>query len=490
MVGLFVFYSLIDLSTRLLSRINIVRLDDPSLLIGSVLSNRVAYAVALVGLAVIAWRWPRRLWSPWSWIEHGQVIRRFAMVLIVYLAWQGAFYDMNFLLGRWHVADRLLLVALGAAAWYRPVLIGAFVLQFRVIAGQFTYPFGSTAAQNVNELLVIALIAVAATHLLFVTTGQRKTSPLLMILSAAVATHYFIPGRAKVAVDWMNQTDLSNLPLSGYIAGWLGSTDGSFSRSLSRLIDSIEVPMLWGTLVVELGSLIAALHYKVMRIWLPLAAIFHAGIFLTSGFWFLPWIILEMLLLVIFTRPSLREWVRENATLPRMAITAIAITVAGGFLFHPPRLTWIDDDVSSGYRFEATGESGATYTIPPAHFSPLVQELRFTFLTTDSDTVVSSGEPDPVELIRGADQFLISFFEHANRRAEAGGAPIVSALLPDPFWMSAPAPQYEFSEPLERLDFYLVRAVHLADGFDLRRELIATIETGADGDPEFTSPTS
>jgi len=69
-----------------------------------------------------------------------------------------------YLLGQTHAVDRVLVAALGLACLVRPVFLIPFALQSRVIGDQFDYPFETTAAQNVDELLIIALLGIAAVH--------------------------------------------------------------------------------------------------------------------------------------------------------------------------------------------------------------------------------------------------------------------------------------------------------------------------------------
>ena len=98
--------------------------------------------------------------------------------------------------------------------------------------------------------------------------------------------------------------------------------------------------------------------------------------FATTGFWFLPWIALEVGLLVVLSLPSLRSWVMENAT-PARGLLAVACVAGAPFLFHPPGLAWLDAPVSSGYEIDAIGVSGAEYHVPASAFAPLSHHIAF-----------------------------------------------------------------------------------------------------------------
>jgi len=105
------------------------------------------------------------------------------------------------LLGRWHAADRVLLACLAVGCVLRPVFLLPFVIESRVIASQFDVPFHTTAAQNIDALLLIALVAVAATHLWFVATGRRRSAPVILVLTAAIAVRAAQAGLRPVCLD-------------------------------------------------------------------------------------------------------------------------------------------------------------------------------------------------------------------------------------------------------------------------------------------------
>ncbi len=510
-VGMFALYALLDNATRVLSDMNVASLDDPFLLTGAIRSSLIPFLAALVGLASVTWRWPGRIWARWTALDRGPVLRALAAAFLVVLTWQGSLYEYNYLLDQAHLLDRLVLVVLAVASFYRPVFLSFFALQSRVIAGQFEYPFGTTAAQNIDELLVIALLAIAAAHLLYVFTGSIDTSPVLLILSAAIATHFFIPGRSKLAIDWLSTNDISNLPLSGYTAGWLGQGDGSFSRQMSNFASNFNSPLLVGTLAIELGSVLAAMHYKLMRWWLPIASLFHLVTFLYTGFWFLTWLTFEIGLLIIFTRRSLRDWLDENSTPLRAAITAAAVLFAGSLLFHPPKLAWLDAPVSYGYRIEATGESGMRYQVPISTFSPVVQELSFFNLRLDTTEPASGGygavgspqrihqlsevttfaqlkemeEPSDPGVLLLSRKFMMIFMDRANG---VGGTLWSSFAPPDHFWTGNSPPSYSFDESLARLDVFVLRAIHDGGNPRFERELVLTLTLDEDGHSQVAFP--
>jgi len=508
---LFATFAVLDRVTRALASIDDTFLEGPTLVGGAIRSNPWMWAAGAAALAAIGTRWPRRFFGNWSTLEKGRVLRSLAVALLAFLTWVGVLYEFNFLLGELHLIDRMLLFGLAVASFCRPIFLTLFVIQSRVITTQFIEPFGSTSARNMDDLLVFALLAIAAAHILFVFIDRRETAPVLLVVSAAIATHYFVPGRTKLTTDWITINELSNLPLSSYTAGFLGHGDGAWARSASNVIRSIGWPALAGTLLVEMGSLVAVVHPKLMRLWLIGPILFHTALFALTGFWFLGWLILEIGVLIILFKPELREWVAQNATPARAGIALFVVVAGGSFLFHPHPLTWYDSPVSYGYRMEARGESGVVYQVPISAFAPFVQDLSFMRaklgLTEPASGgygyVVSQDEyralqaVDSFEDVRAlegvvdasrlgpARDFMLRFMEHTNTGPQGAWEALSP---PDYFWTSSPDPKFDFQEPIETLDVLLVTSIHNNGDPLYETSPIMSVELDDRGHPVVTNP--
>lgn len=488
----------LDLATRALSNIPSHRLDQRSLLVEAIGANRLLFLITGVGVVVASVAWRTRFWSRWTELEHGRALRVLAIGFLFVLTWRGSLYEYNFLLDQTHVLDRALLAVFAVGSIYRPILLAPVALQSRVIAAQFAYPFGTTAGQNIDELIVIGVLILAAVHLKFVLTGIGGTSIVLLLLSAALASHFFIPGRSKMAIGWLGDNEIFNLPLSGFTAGWLGETDGGWARALSGAALPFNIVLLVSTLLLELGAGLAVIHYRLMRIWLIGAITFHLVLFAAIGFWFLSWLVMELGLLVMFFAPSLREWVATNSTPARAVLTFLLVVVAGAVVFHPPRLAWLDAPVSYGYRLEATGSSGSKYRLPASAFSPLTQELTFVRMAPSGITPAIGGYgaagPDRFEQLHSvatrqelqmleptADPFVVSasgelltrFMDYANSHGQSVWEHLAP---PDHFWTGSSDQSYRFEEPLRRIDVYLLTALHSGSSQNLARRRVMTLE--------------
>lgn len=509
-VVLVVTYAVIERWTRAIAVINVADLRRFSLVAAAVAGRWwVAVAAAMSAAAASAVH-PARVLIAWSGLEHGRALRWLAGSLIVILAWSSALYDYNWLADRTHGFDRALVVVFAAAAIARPAFLIPFVIVVRVVNEQFVFPFGTTAARNVDDLLLMALLIIAAAHLLFVVAGRNRTAPVVLLITAALAAHFFIPGKGKLSIGWVSAGDLANLPLSSYTAGWLGHTTGRWAELLAGFYERFRLPVMTATLLLEVGAIVAVVHPRLTRLWLPGLVGFHLMTFATTGFWFGPWIALEVALLVILSRPSLRSWVMENAT-PARGVLAVACVAAAPILFHPPGLAWLDAPLSSGYEIDAIGVSGAEYHVPASAFAPLSHHVAFDRLqlgptvaatgaygavTTTAHLAALKDITDVDQLkafeatlapptgVAQSQQFLMTFLEYADRDHPMSW---FGLAVPEHFWTSRPEPSYHFQEPLRELAVFRVRSIHHGGAPVRERQHVLTLTMDDSGHAVVTS---
>lgn len=520
-IAFFVLYLVVDRLTGTLSDLAEVDLGRWSLTVAAVGHRSITWAglVAAGGILLVISPGIRgRATRPWAELDHGSTLRLLAAPLVVFLVWRGALYPYNVYADQFHLLDRVLLVALAAAALWRPALLIPFALQFRVISAQTVFPFHTTAAQNIDQLPVIALLLIAAGHLLFVLTGRRSTSLVLLGVGTAVAAHFYIPGKGKLLMGWLTDNDVANLPLAAYTAGWLGHTDGSVAAAVASVFERFAPIVKVATLVLELGSLVAVAHRRLLRPWLMGWIGFHVVTFITTGFFFLGWVLVEVGLLIVLGRRDLRSWVDENATWSR-SIAAVVAVAGAPVLFHPPGLAWIDAPVSYGYRLEAVGERGTGYVLPASAFAPLEHEIMFKRLQFDgpghlsgaygalesverldelnaienlSDLLALEAEqPEPDATVRATSIGLLTDFMEATGDAEVRSATRWLHRLNPPslFWSSWSDDDYHFEERLDRLDVILLTRIHdpgRRDGGTVltRTDPVATLTRLPDGSVE------
>ncbi len=455
-------FLVLDRATRLFGRLSDADIAKPVLVARAVRARPLLVVAALVvGIGALVLL--PRLRSGWDAFEHGRALRWFALPIVVLLAWAGSMYGYNFLAGQWHVLDRLLVVALAAAVWRWPIALVPLALQLRIVTHQFDHGFSTTAGQNIDELLVMALLCIATVVIVGVLLGIDDTSWVVLLLMALVASHFFLPGRSKLPLDWAATDDLSHFPISAYTAGWRGAGDGTWARRMSDLAETFSVPLRIGALVLELGAVIAVAHVRLFRLWVPGWVLFHLTVLAFTGFWFGSWIAVEVGVLVLLLLPSMRDWSSRHANAWTAGFTVLLVLV-GSHVFQPPRLAWLDGPVSYGIEITATGASGTTYRVPASAFAPLDQEVAFVRLSLAGTreaaaaygAIATTQEYDALNALRSIDElaayeatlgptfaasdsnaerFFTTWLDHANERSV------------DPWYLVAPLPHFRSTAP-------------------------------------------
>ena len=464
-------------------------------------SNPAAWLALTTGLVVLLVGQRRsRTLAGWDQLEHGHALRLFATPLVVLSVWYHAFYSYNFFLQEWHHIDRLLIIGFAVAAWWRPIFLLPLVLVARIVDAQYLVPLVQTPASHIGELPLMCLLVVAASVIGHAIHGDRRLSGVVLVTSAVVASHFFEPGLGKIALRWATESDPGEFARASYTAGWRGAGDGTWSDSLASIVDTLQVPIIVGTLLLEVGALVAVANHRLLRWWLAGWILLHTVIFAMSGFWLFEWVVVELLLLVLLWRPDLRDSLKENDT-PARTLLAVGLVAIGGVIFHPPKLAWLDAPVSYGYQIEATGTSGTRYHVELAEFEPLAEDVLFGFVgfvperdavngyggvnstwlldrLSESSTFedldeLESSFADTPEYVRSAsEQLIVRWLEHANddRRSIWFLIPPISR-----FWTSVPAPAYDGDEQLTSVEVIRVRSIHEPEQrFD--RQTVFTVE--------------
>ena len=222
--------------------------------------------------------------------------------------------------------------------------------------------------------------------------------------------------------------------------------------------------------------------------------LFHLGIFALSGICAWTWIVLDLSFFVFFWK---KEVVQAIPIFTREHLLLSLILISGGlFWFKTAPLAWYDTRVSYAYRFEAVGESGTRYSLPPRFFDPY--NHRFTLASFASlvdrpllplvwggvgdralaDTLLQTWTLDEVktlELEIGTnrydasqaavfDDFIQKFIHNLNDQLFSNThfhLPWLHLLHPPPlFWSFSRANAYNGEEPIMQVYLSLVTALY------------------------------
>lgn len=496
--ALLMFWTL-DVLTRRLATIPSADLDTPLLIVAAAAAHPGVFGLFIIVLAGLAWRFSRRLLMRWSELEHGRRLQAAASLVMATVVWRLTTSPRNFLYDEWYTADRVLLVMFLIAATLRPAAMVLVVIETRLLQAPLRAPPFPEPGLNIDELAVQFLIILVAVTMLVIVTNKRETSAALPITTAVVAAQFFLPGRTKIRARWFDN-ELSNLPLSGYHQGWLGSGDGSFARSLSDAISEIEPLLVFVTLVFEVGAIAIVFRRSLLVSWLLAAFGFHLAVLLTLGFVFFEFVIVEAAILLLVWGAAGREWSRRAFALGPALIAAFAVLL-GPWIFPAPALAWFDTPLTYTYEIDGIDASGDRWSLVAGDFAPYDDVVAFGSLglgpTTpvvgaygaasriarplvdgyvslddiarDEEALKGNVREERIELLR---RFLLS-----THSGQGDGGWLVAP--PQHFQISRPGRAYDFEVPLEQLVVERVTTLRGDDGDLVRREPVATIEMQA-----------
>ena len=323
-------------------------------------------AVAVMAFAVVAAVRHRSLGPRWDHFEHGARIRWLAAGAAGVLAWVYATYPYNFYFDRGHLVDRALVVALLPLLYWRPVFLFPFLLALLPVAWQFHHPIGG-ASWSAPILLVRALLLIGALWVTRLVTKRVSTADFVFLLCCLVAAHYWVSGVGKLELGWVGRDRIGFLLPATYANGWLGFLDPETIAAITKTLLSLNGLLQLGTLVLEVGALVALWRRNVLRAFLAGWILLHAAIFFLSGICFWHWMLLDAAILLLFFG---RRAPHLPIFTPRHLLLSLLLIGGGALWFRPVRLAWLDSPVSYTYRLEATGASGQGYELAPRFFAP------------------------------------------------------------------------------------------------------------------------
>ncbi|MEO8257696.1 MAG: hypothetical protein ABI868_10175 [Acidobacteriota bacterium] len=487
-----------------------------SILIEGLRQNGSVAVAVIVGVAVLLVAVPR-LRQGWTQFDGGARLRWFVGTIAAILAWAGSAYAFNAWYGQPHLADRAALIVLAGLVWWRPAFALPFAAAFWAIIWQFNYPaLGFQTLEAEFRPVVNTLTLFSAAVLIRAVFGGRRMDGFLFLALCLVAANFWIPGAGKLRIGWVTHGHMDFLIPNAYTHGWLAFLEPQSIARAARAMAALDWPLRVGTLAVECGALLLFIDTRAAKGFLILFTLLLGMFFLTIGYLFWKWIVLQIALWILLFHPrddAATAWRRHLFTRERFAVSLVVIGMAQVW-FEPARLAWFDTPLASMLRYEAVGPSGAVYDLPPGFFAPYeshVAMARFvTALTpgpvlTDSygvtgdrtiaNALLGARSPEDVlrlehagsrgangvelEFARRFDEFVRRTATASNRRLAAGPhrGRLLRLFSPLPFlWTFQRGAPYRGSEPIA-----CVRVVRVSSFFDgrtydlFRREMLRTI---------------
>lgn len=335
------------------------------------LSPRTLATVSVCALLLFGAR--RLLSLTWAQFDETNSARLLVCASGSVLAWMYSTYEFNFVFDQWHVYDRILLVVLAVAMWWRPAACFPFLFVLWPLIGQFEVPIGgySWAVPFLPARIVLLMGSAMLWGLLC--RGRWDASTFWFVVLCLISAHYFTPGWSKLRKGWFAEDQLYYLLANTHANGWLGFLSDSKIHDLTDQLASWNMPLKVFTLVAEVSSLFI-LCRRAMTFLLPWTwVLFHIGIFVVSGICFWPWVVVHAAFLWSCWRG---DPIHPSHRRRPMIILSIGLIGLSPIWANAVRLTWIDSPVTYAYQFMAVDKNGQEQRVSPAALSPY--EYQFT----------------------------------------------------------------------------------------------------------------
>jgi hypothetical protein len=345
------------------------------------------YVLFVITSAFTLFLFRKDLFCSWTDFPKGKFIRFLVIIASGTLTWVFATYNYNLYYDQGHYFDRFLLLFFLLFIYWRPIFVLPFLTILLPIIWQFTVLPGFSFAIPFLPIRLLTLFS--SFFLIYLFVKKLPIADFVFLAGCLIATHYWVPGYAKLRQNWILYDQLNFLLPATYANGWLGFLDSQTISLITQKLGYVNIPLKILTLMFEFGSMFFFLNRHSVKFFLCGWVFFHLGIFFFTGIFFWVWILLDGAFLYLFLRKD------GISTLPifnlKYRIVSIVLIISGSIWSKPVVLAWFNVPVTYTYRFEAETEGGKTYKLPPKFFAPF--DYQFTlgsFAYLDNRPLISS----------------------------------------------------------------------------------------------------
>jgi len=345
------------------------------------------------------------LFVSWSELPNGKNIRIFVFIISFVLTWIFASYDFNYYYNQWHYSERILLVLLTIAIWWRSFFTLPYILLLVAVVSQFNHPLGIGFTRPIDNLLIQITTLFSAWFIFFTIKQTQKIETFVFLVCCLIAGHYWFPGWGKLGLNWIMYGNIHFITLNAYAHGWLAFLAPEEIVQFAKQFEKFDTIFVIGTMVIEVGALFFLWRLRNLKLFILAWIGFHSIVFVMTGYLFWKWVLLELALWYFFFRKNLVYKV-EIFSKPYFALS-LGLILFIAFWNRPAKLCWYDTNLAYTYRFEAIVNEKPNFTIAPGFFAPYDDIFvfgTFSFLSKQHQLVGPYGatkNPKIVEEILG-----------------------------------------------------------------------------------------
>ncbi|PCJ59781.1 MAG: hypothetical protein COA79_10275 [Planctomycetota bacterium] len=243
---------------------------------------------------------------------------------------------------------------------------------------ELSYPLGDFYLSEKGALLNILILSIS----FFITKTIIKEirSELFIFLAAIIhIQNYFWSGVEKLKTggkeifSWIFENETSLLIVKSRLDGFLHQIDLDYFISATSFMHSLNVPLNFIVIFLELSICLVFYHKKFLSIYLISCSLLNLGIFLQTGIFFYEWLLLGILFSFIVLK---REWgaISFAKTIGPLAFILILF---GSTWHYPHKLGWVDYPILNMIEIYAQNKNGEIIIIDENSFDPYDRSFNY-----------------------------------------------------------------------------------------------------------------
>lgn len=297
-------------------------------------------------------------------------------IISLTLSWELSTYDFNFYLNQAFYLDRIVLIALPFLLLRLPILTPLFVAFVYVYRSQFNYPIDGFELFDKKLLFDILVMFIA--HRYIKSFFPTFKIPFLFFVLCIVGSNYFMSGIAKIIAsphgyEWLLYNDPSNLFFNVHARGWL-INNTSLAKSILDFLSIYGYYLQVGVLVLELLTLFILKSRKIAIVIFISLIVMHLGLFLSGSMFFWKWIVVDILMIYLFSKKDLKM---DHLFDRKLYYISMVLIISSNLWLHPMMIAWNDTKVNQYFTYEVTDKSGKIYQFEKNDMNPYHQWIQY-----------------------------------------------------------------------------------------------------------------
>jgi len=229
---------------------------------------------------------------------------------------------------------------------------------------------------RILQFILVSFFAHASTNALLEGNAEEYSAhlfggDLIILLTAIWASHYLVPGLAKIRIggvrnNWIWSNRLHFLVASAFSSGWLNFLEKTRVIRIIRVVKTFEIPLQFATVLIECGVILLLFRSELAMALLVAIAVLHVSIFIFSGILFWQNILTAIsfiLLLASLSSSQANNLFSFSSLLSFHAILLILLLLYATPLavIKPSKLAWWDTPFAGRVQWIIKGASGKLY---------------------------------------------------------------------------------------------------------------------------------